>query len=74
MLSIPTSSLSLDLDLSLKELVVWWIDTDGRFWWIKIKALARNKDWEGLENFAKSKKSPIGYEPFVVCLHCPTKA
>jgi hypothetical protein len=43
--------------------------TDGRFWWIKIKALARNKDWEGMEAFAKSKKSPIGYEPFVVsCL------
>jgi len=41
--------------------------TDFRFWWIKIKALARNKDWEGLEAFAKSKKSPIGYEPFVVC-------
>ena len=40
--------------------------TDRRFWWIKIKALARNKDWEGLEAFAKSKKSPIGYEPFVV--------
>jgi len=39
---------------------------DCRFWWIKIKALARNKDWEGLEAFAKSKKSPIGYEPFVV--------
>jgi hypothetical protein len=37
-----------------------------RFWWIKIKALARNKDWDGLETFAKSKKSPIGYEPFVV--------
>jgi hypothetical protein len=42
--------------------------TDSRFWWIKIKALARNKDWEGLEAFAKSKKSPIGYEPFVVGL------
>jgi hypothetical protein len=37
-----------------------------RFWWIKLKALAGNKDWEGLENFAKAKKSPIGYEPFVV--------
>jgi hypothetical protein len=42
------------------------MSTDYRFWWIKIKALARNKDWEGLEAFAKSKKSPIGYEPFVV--------
>jgi hypothetical protein len=44
--------------------------TDSRFWWIKIKALARNKDWEGLEAFAKSKKSPIGYEPFVVSWSC----
>lgn len=41
---------------------------NGRFWWIKLKALARNKDWDGLENFSKSKKSPIGYEPFVVSL------
>lgn len=41
----------------------------NRFWWIKLKALARNKDWDGLENFAKSKKSPIGYEPFVVSPH-----
>jgi hypothetical protein len=45
--------------------------TDGRFWWIKIKALARNKDWDGLEAFAKSKKSPIGYEPFVVSCFGP---
>ncbi len=37
-----------------------------RWWWLKLKALAVNKDWEGLETFAKSKKSPIGYEPFVV--------
>jgi hypothetical protein len=38
-----------------------------RFWWIKLKALAKHKDWDGLEAFGKSKKSPIGYEPFVVC-------
>ena len=31
-----------------------------------MKALAETKDWEGLESFAKSRKSPIGYEPFVV--------
>lgn len=31
-----------------------------------MKALTSNRDWEGLEAFAKSKKSPIGYEPFVV--------
>lgn len=39
---------------------------DKRFWWIKLKTLAATHNWEGLEAFAKSKKSPIGYEPFVV--------
>ncbi|KAK4687137.1 vacuolar protein sorting-associated protein 16, partial [Tremellales sp. Uapishka_1] len=42
-----------------------WKVSDKRWWWIKLKALAANKDWEGLEAFARSKKSPIGYEPFV---------
>ncbi|WWC69699.1 uncharacterized protein I206_103642 [Kwoniella pini CBS 10737] len=45
-----------------------WKVPDKRFWWIKLKALAERKDWEGLESFAKSKKSPIGYEPFVTHL------
>jgi hypothetical protein len=40
--------------------------THYSFWWLKLKALAELKDWDGLETFAKSKKSPIGYEPFVV--------
>lgn len=44
---------------------------DKRFWWIKLKALATTHNWEGLEAFAKSKKSPIGYEPFVVSRHRP---
>jgi hypothetical protein len=39
-----------------------------RWWWIKLKALVEMKDWEGLDAFAKSKKSPIGYEPFVVSM------
>jgi len=43
-----------------------WKVPDKRWWWIKLKALAHIRDWEGLESFAKSKKSPIGYEPFVV--------
>jgi len=38
---------------------------DKRFWWIKIKALVSVKDWMSLEKFAKEKKSPIGYVPFV---------
>ncbi|CAI5784904.1 sorting-associated 16 homolog [Podarcis lilfordi] len=38
---------------------------DKRFWWLKISALAEQGDWEELEKFSKSKKSPIGYLPFV---------
>ncbi|KAG7548910.1 hypothetical protein FFLO_03202 [Filobasidium floriforme] len=45
-----------------------WKVSDKRWWWIKLKALVELKDWEGLDAFAKSKKSPIGYEPFVVQL------
>ncbi|KAL0240233.1 hypothetical protein I308_106782 [Cryptococcus tetragattii IND107] len=45
-----------------------WKVPDKRWWWVKLKALAEVKDWDGLEGFAKSKKSPIGYEPFVTHL------
>ncbi|KAF9570847.1 hypothetical protein EC968_001335 [Mortierella alpina] len=38
---------------------------DKRFWWIKLRALVEIRDWEGVATLAKSKKSPIGYEPFV---------
>ncbi|GCB80437.1 hypothetical protein scyTo_0017176, partial [Scyliorhinus torazame] len=42
---------------------------DKRFWWLKITALAKKEDWEELERFSKSKKSPIGYMPFVeICV------
>lgn len=42
---------------------------DKRYWWIRIQELARTSRWDDLEKFSKSKKSPIGYEPFVeVCL------
>lgn len=43
-----------------------WKVPDKRWWWLKLKALATTHNWDGLEIFAKSKKSPIGYEPFVV--------
>lgn len=36
-----------------------------RFWWVKLRALVEVRDWENLEKLSKSKKSPIGYEPFV---------
>uniref|UniRef100_A0A8C3C4X7 Vacuolar protein sorting-associated protein 16 homolog n=1 Tax=Cairina moschata TaxID=8855 RepID=A0A8C3C4X7_CAIMO len=38
---------------------------DKRYWWLKINALATRGDWEEMEKFSKSKKSPIGYLPFV---------
>jgi vacuolar protein sorting-associated protein 16 len=42
---------------------------DKRYWWLAIKALAKGEYWNELEEFSKSKKSPIGYGPFVeVCL------
>lgn len=42
---------------------------DRRFWWLQITVLADGGDWLELEKFSKSKKSPIGYEPFVdVCV------
>nr|KAF6359287.1 VPS16 core subunit of CORVET and HOPS complexes [Pipistrellus kuhlii] len=42
---------------------------DKRLWWLKLTALAALEDWEELEKFSKSKKSPIGYLPFVeICM------
>lgn len=38
---------------------------DKRYWWLKVRALCQARNWLELERFAKSKKSPIGYEPFV---------
>ncbi|KAL9934186.1 hypothetical protein V8E36_006642 [Tilletia maclaganii] len=42
-----------------------WKVPDKRWWQLRVDALASNRDWEGLWAFALSKKSPIGYEPFV---------
>lgn len=42
---------------------------DKRFWWLRITVLAESFQWEELDKLSKSKKSPIGYEPFVeICL------
>ncbi|KAI0325164.1 vacuolar protein sorting-associated protein 16 [Cubamyces sp. BRFM 1775] len=38
---------------------------DKRFWYVKLQALTAVRDFEGLEAFARSKRSPIGYEAFV---------
>ncbi|XP_028998348.1 vacuolar protein sorting-associated protein 16 homolog [Betta splendens] len=42
---------------------------DKRYWWLKLKSLAEKEEWDELEKFSKSKKSPIGYLAFVeVCM------
>ncbi|XP_069702504.1 vacuolar protein sorting-associated protein 16 homolog [Periplaneta americana] len=43
--------------------------TDRRYWWLRILSLSELGDWVELDKFSKSKKSPIGIEPFVdACL------
>ncbi|KAF8524325.1 vacuolar protein sorting-associated protein 16 [Hysterangium stoloniferum] len=42
-----------------------WKVPDKRFWYLKLQALTDMADFEALDVFAKSKRSPIGYEPFV---------
>ncbi|OGE58308.1 hypothetical protein PENARI_c001G02310 [Penicillium arizonense] len=34
------------------------------FWWLRLRALVAKRDWGELEEIAKIKKSPIGWEPF----------
>ncbi|XP_067356480.1 vacuolar protein sorting-associated protein 16 homolog isoform X1 [Channa argus] len=47
---------------------------DKRYWWLKLKSLAEKEEWEELEKFSKSKKSPIGYLAFVdICMKCNNK-
>ena len=36
-----------------------------RYWYIKLHTLTAMRDFEGLDAFARSKRSPIGYEAFV---------
>ncbi|KAI0278094.1 vacuolar assembling/sorting protein VPS16 [Russula aff. rugulosa BPL654] len=38
---------------------------DKRFWYLKLHAFTATRDFEGLEAFSRSKRSPIGYESFV---------
>lgn len=37
---------------------------EKRFYWTMLKALVKQRDWESLEKFANSKKSPIGYQVY----------
>ncbi|KAJ8898107.1 hypothetical protein PR048_003467 [Dryococelus australis] len=42
---------------------------DRRYWWLRVLTLSKLGDWVDLDKFSKTKKSPIGYEPFVdMCL------
>ncbi|KAA0713395.1 Vacuolar protein sorting-associated protein 16 -like protein [Triplophysa tibetana] len=64
-----TALLSVGLHKHAEQLYKDFRVSDKRFWWLKLKALAEKGDWDELEKFAKSKKSPIGYLPFVeVCI------
>lgn len=42
--------------------------TLGRFWYVKLHALTEIHDFEGLDTFARSRRSPIGYQAFVLHL------
>jgi len=35
------------------------------FWYLKLYSLTEVRDFEALDAFSRSKRSPIGYEPFV---------
>lgn len=50
--------------------------SDKLFWHVRVRALAKARRWEELDKFARAKKSPIGYRPFVeACLqHDSSKA
>ncbi|KAK4992296.1 Vacuolar protein sorting-associated protein 16 [Elasticomyces elasticus] len=34
------------------------------YWWIRLCALVSRRDWRELEEMSKTRKSPIGWEPF----------
>lgn len=69
--------LGLSVDSSLKETLCWLIEnkefqkaeairkdfklSEKQFWWWKIEALAKSKQWTELEQFSKSKKPPFGF-------------
>ena len=53
---------------STQDQLVITLTTVCSYWNLKLQALVEMKDFEALEIFARSKKSPIGYEPFVKML------
>ena len=35
---------------------------EKRFWWLKLRGLVAKRDWDEIADWAKTKKSPIGWE------------
>ncbi|XP_058476659.1 vacuolar protein sorting-associated protein 16 homolog isoform X1 [Solea solea] len=67
--------LSLGLHKHTEQLYRDFRLPDKRYWWLKLKSLAEKHEWEELEKFSKSKKSPIGYLAFVdVCMKSNNKS
>uniref|UniRef100_A0A1A8LAD1 Vacuolar protein sorting-associated protein 16 homolog n=1 Tax=Nothobranchius pienaari TaxID=704102 RepID=A0A1A8LAD1_9TELE len=61
--------MSLGLHKQAEQLYRDFKVPDKRYWWLKLKSLAEKEQWEELEKFSKSKKSPIGYLAFVeICM------
>uniref|UniRef100_A0A3B5MDZ8 Vacuolar protein sorting-associated protein 16 homolog n=1 Tax=Xiphophorus couchianus TaxID=32473 RepID=A0A3B5MDZ8_9TELE len=61
--------MSLGLHKQAEQLYRDFRVPDKRYWWLKLTSLAEKEQWEELEKFSKSKKSPIGYLAFVeVCM------
>uniref|UniRef100_A0A1A8H968 Vacuolar protein sorting-associated protein 16 homolog n=2 Tax=Nothobranchius korthausae TaxID=1143690 RepID=A0A1A8H968_9TELE len=61
--------MSLGLHKQAEQLYRDFKVPDKRYWWLKLKSLAEKEEWEELEKFSKSKKSPIGYLAFVeICM------
>ena len=65
------SALFNDADSVRKEFKI----SDKKFWFLKVRGLALTRNWAELEKFARGKKSPIGYGPFVkACIDNNNKA
>lgn len=58
----PTTARASDLATELRSKILCLV---CRFWYIKLRALVALRDWDALDSFARAKKSPIGYEPWV---------
>lgn len=44
---------------------------EKRFWWLKLRGLVAKRDWGEIEEWSKTKKSPIGWEVRSNIQHLP---